>query len=123
MQFLTPRLSAESSDISFQKLFSPPVLAAILKLCIKCKNAFILETVRDRVNFSENFDFQGIQCQLAIFAKNHFLIAIFADRLIFCINGKKYMKQRKIVISTKSLMLIWTLYAFISFSAFKAILW
>ena len=49
MKFLTPRLSADSSGISFQKVFSPPVLAAILKFCIKCKNTFMLETVQDRV--------------------------------------------------------------------------
>ena len=118
MKFLTPRLSTESSDISFQKLFSPPVLAAILKFCIKCKSTFILETVWDRVVSVEILTSKISSVNWQVFPKiifSPFLAAIFEERLFFCINGKTW----KIVISTKSLMLIRTLYVLIYFKLAK----
>ena len=56
MKFLTPRLSAVH-----------------LEILHKMHNCVYLGNGARKSNFSENFDLQGVQCQLAMFAKNHFL--------------------------------------------------
>ena len=39
----------KSTGDFFAKIVFPPLLAAILNFCVKCKNVFISETERDRV--------------------------------------------------------------------------
>ena len=54
MKFFTHRVSPGSAGHLWQKSFSRHFLAVILNFCVKHKNAFILETVRDRA-ISTNF--------------------------------------------------------------------
>ena len=48
MKYLTHRVAAESTGDFSAKIVFPSLLAAILNLCVKCKNVFISETGRDR---------------------------------------------------------------------------
>ena len=48
MKFLTHRVFAEFTGDFSQKNIFPPLLAAILNFCVKCKNTFISELERDR---------------------------------------------------------------------------
>ena len=44
------------SDLPFcPKIIFLPLFVAMLKFCLKCKNAFILETMRDRANTTSTF--------------------------------------------------------------------
>ena len=53
-KFLIYRVSAESTGVFLQKVFSPPLLAAVFNFCIKHKNPFILEMERDRAISTKN---------------------------------------------------------------------
>ena len=64
------------------------ILAVILNFCVKCKNAFISETVRDRVIWMEIWDCRGIHIIIyQVFQKS--FPAIFGDHLEFLCRMKK----------------------------------
>ena len=74
--------------VTFSKNRFPPFLVAILNFCIKCKNAFISETVRDS-DFNQHF--VSAESTGNFFPKNCFP-AIFGGHLEFLCNAKKKKK-------------------------------
>ena len=97
------------------KMVFLPFLTAILNICVKCKNAFILEMVRDTA-ISMKFlthrvytESPAIICQKSFY--NHFLAAI----LNFCIKCKKLIilitvQDRAISAISESFTYFWVIY-------------
>ena len=102
-QNIWPAGYQQSILVTFSQIVFLPLLPAILNFCVKCKNAFISETVLDRV-ISSNFWPQDIRrVYWPLFSKMIFP-PILAAILNFCVKHKnEFILEMVTAISTKFL--------------------
>ena len=126
LKFSTPKVSRVYWQL-FTKIAFPPLLAAILNFCVKCKSAFISETVQDGAILTKFLICRVyMQSLLATFCKNrfpatfsnHFEFLCKMQKCIYLANGSRYSDFDEILDSQGICRVYWRHFARITFPPF-----
>ena len=99
----------------------PAILTAILKICVKCKNAYILEMVQYTI-----FDLQGIHRFICNILPKIFFLPLFGSHITFLHKMQKLfilvtVQDRAILAICKSVTYFWKIYHIVKLQIYSSL--